>query len=367
MSLTTIQLKRTSGNKTLDDNTVKVIVPAYGEPVFSHTSTIDELVIGDGSTDIEHLPRLTLKGPNAKDVLIMEYGTTTTDATSFYSTVNTAFTNKKAIFVRIEDVIDISGYHPKLFVPLTYRSEIRTGQTNYTYTYQFTSLFKWPNGDIYKCTFAVKMTQNQSTFVSTYAFDAPTVTKEVDSDEKLAVALATSGSTYYPIMGSGLSASTRQYDSTGMSYVGTSGTSNVDGSSILTLGNNKASGTSDNKQGKLVLYGTGTNSATLITDSLTGNRTIKLPDSDATLATVGGDLGVATATTATAGDNSTKVATTSFVSTAVTNAISNNKKVVLPTSQPSPSVEGQLYIDNGMLKYYDGSNWQNVKSIGVWG
>ena len=65
MSFTKIQLKRTSGNKTLDDSTVKTIVPAYGEPVFSHTSTIDELVIGDGSTDIEHLPRLTLKGSNA--------------------------------------------------------------------------------------------------------------------------------------------------------------------------------------------------------------------------------------------------------------------------------------------------------------
>ena len=57
-----IQIKRTIDNKTLNSNDIKIQVPEYGELVFSHSEQsgdyIDELVIGDGVRDIEHLPRL---------------------------------------------------------------------------------------------------------------------------------------------------------------------------------------------------------------------------------------------------------------------------------------------------------------------
>ena len=59
MSYTTIQVKRTSDNKSLD--AVKTEKPAYGEIVFSHTNNKDEFVIGDGIHDIEHLPRLNMQ------------------------------------------------------------------------------------------------------------------------------------------------------------------------------------------------------------------------------------------------------------------------------------------------------------------
>ena len=67
-----------------------------------------------------------------------------------------------------------------------------------------------------------------------------------NTDTKLQVASVTSGTTYYPLVGTGTTAATRQYDTTGLVYVGTNGTANdTNGNSLLTLGNSTASTTAN--------------------------------------------------------------------------------------------------------------------------
>ena len=104
-----------------------------------------------------------------------------------------------------------------------------------------------------------------------------------NTDTKLQVAEVTSGSTYYPIVGSGITAATRQYDTNGFVYKGTNGTTSTVGTSILTLGNSTASGTAKNKRGQLVIFGS-TVYAHTIQGNPTTDRTITLPDATGTVA-----------------------------------------------------------------------------------
>lgn len=104
-----------------------------------------------------------------------------------------------------------------------------------------------------------------------------------NTDTKVQVAAVTSGTTYYPIVGTGTTAATRQYDTTGFIYKGTNGTTSAVGSSILTLGNSTASGTANNKQGQLVIYGSTAYSHT-IQGAPTANRTLTLPNATGTIA-----------------------------------------------------------------------------------
>lgn len=63
------------------------------------------------------------------------------------------------------------------------------------------------------------------------------------------------------------------------------GTTSTVGDTQLAVGNNKASGTAGNSYGALYLYGTGSNWAGIRTaDTLTGNRTIRIPDESGTIA-----------------------------------------------------------------------------------
>lgn len=104
------------------------------------------------------------------------------------------------------------------------------------------------------------------------------------TDSKLALTAATSGTAYYPILATNSTgAATRQYDRTGLAYKGTNGTASATGGAALTLGNNTASGSSGNKQGKLVLYGS-TAYAHTIEGAPTAARTLNLPDKDGTFA-----------------------------------------------------------------------------------
>ena len=104
-----------------------------------------------------------------------------------------------------------------------------------------------------------------------------------NTDTKVQVAEVTSGTTYYPLVGTGTTAATRQYDTTGLIYKGTNGTTSAVGYSTLTLGNNKASGTANNKQGQLVIYGSTAYTHT-IQGAPTANRTLTLPNATGTIA-----------------------------------------------------------------------------------
>lgn len=105
-----------------------------------------------------------------------------------------------------------------------------------------------------------------------------------NTDAKLQVAAVTSGTTYYPIVGTGTTAATRQYDTTGFIYVGTNGTTSAVGSAKLTLGNSISSGTANNKQGQLILYGTNNRSATISLAAPSANISLALPTTGGTLA-----------------------------------------------------------------------------------
>ena len=104
------------------------------------------------------------------------------------------------------------------------------------------------------------------------------------TDTKVSTAAVTSGTTYYPVVGADTtSAATKFYDKTGIVYKGTNGTTSAVGSAVLTLGNSTASGTANNKQGQLVLYGS-TAYAHTINGAPTAARTLTLPNATGTIA-----------------------------------------------------------------------------------
>ena len=109
----------------------------------------------------------------------------------------------------------------------------------------------------------------------------------IPSDEKVAVAALTSGTTYYPILATGTGTATRQIDSTldGLKYVSTAGTTSAVGTARLQLGNGTASGTANNEQGVIRLYGTTAYYTDIKAESglPTANRTIYLPSYGGTM------------------------------------------------------------------------------------
>lgn len=124
-----------------------------------------------------------------------------------------------------------------------------------------------------------------SQFSGSYNDLTNTPTIPVNTDTKLQIATVTSGTTYYPIVGTGTTAATRQYDSTGFIYVGTNGTANgSNGNALLTLGNSTASTSANWKKGTVRLYGTTTYYTDLVSGAPTANRTITLPNATGTVA-----------------------------------------------------------------------------------
>lgn len=104
------------------------------------------------------------------------------------------------------------------------------------------------------------------------------------TDEKLQVEAVISGYTYYPILTRDSTiAAIRQYDVTGLKYNNTNGTTSAIGSAELVVGNNTASGTANNKRGRLSIYGEGTHFFTL-KGNPTSNRSIDFPDKSGTVA-----------------------------------------------------------------------------------
>lgn len=103
-----------------------------------------------------------------------------------------------------------------------------------------------------------------------------------NSDTKVTLAAITSGTAYYPVVGTGTGNAQRQIDTTGFAYKGTNGTTSAVGAAELTLGNSTASGTANNKQGKLTLYGSTAYTHTLL-GAPTSARTITLPDATGTV------------------------------------------------------------------------------------
>lgn len=132
------------------------------------------------------------------------------------------------------------------------------------------------------------------------------------TDTKVTTAALTSGTTYYPILATGANTATRQIDSTlgGLKYISTAGTTSVIGTAILQLGNATASGTANNEQGVIRLYGPGATyyidlKATTISSS---NKIITFPNKTGTVA-LGGDTTSLNTTNITIADHSTTTIT----------------------------------------------------------
>ena len=106
-----------------------------------------------------------------------------------------------------------------------------------------------------------------------------------NTDTKLTVAAVTSGTQYYPVVADGANAQKeRQVDTTGFTYKGTNGTTSAVGSSILVLGNSTGSGTANNKQAQLIMYGSNTKKATITLAAPSADIALALPTSGGTIA-----------------------------------------------------------------------------------
>lgn len=100
---------------------------------------------------------------------------------------------------------------------------------------------------------------------------------------KLTVGALTSGTTYYPILATGTGTATRQIDSSlpGFTYVKTNGTTGVEGTAVLSLGNTTASGTAGNASGRLAFYDYSGKKATILPRAVTSHTVdtaLYLPD-----------------------------------------------------------------------------------------
>lgn len=275
---TIVQVKRTT--KDLDSTEIKSIIPRAGEWVLEYkegnltTNNTEELVIGNGHNDIEHLPRLKVNALSK----------------------------------------------------MQFASSLQTDpQKNYGATY----IEVIPSG------------------VGTFY---PTVT-------------ATAGST------------------------------DVDTKTKAPAASNRFSITLDNVLGDTLSIGDGTHKGKLALKDGAGYSVNIVPQEGnndtafylpvvnaglATIATVNGNIGSASATTPTTSDNSTRVATTAFVNNFMNNfktsadglksgSVSTVGTGAPTSSSPANKSTGSLYVDNstGVMYYYDGSAWQPI--VGVWG
>ena len=167
-----------------------------------------------------------------------------------------------------------------------------------------------------------------------FVFTMPT-----DIDEKLKVGAITSGTTYYPIVGTGATAATRQYDTTGFVYVGTNGTANgTNGNALLTLGNSTASTTANWKKGTIRLYGTTAYYIDIISGAPSGNRTITLPNKTGTVALTSDIPAVPTVT----GNSTTGITIANHNTTTITGVSGSTtaSKVTLGTAFTVPNITG---------------------------
>lgn len=190
-----------------------------------------------------------------------------------------------------------------------------------------------------------------------------------NTDTKLQVAAVTSGTTYYPIVGTGTTAATRQYDTTGFVYVGTNGTANgSNGNALLTLGNSTASTTANWKKGTVRLYGTTAYYTDLISGAPSANRTITFPNATGTVALTSDIPTVSYPVTSvnsktgavslTASDVGALSSSTTYVSTITTtagthSAISSKSGAV---SFNVPTKTSHLTNDSGFITSYTDEN-----------
>ena len=104
-----------------------------------------------------------------------------------------------------------------------------------------------------------------------------------DTDTKVTDTVGTAN-TYYPAGGTSTSTATgTQVFDTSFKFIGTTGTTSAVGKAQLVLGNATASGTANNKQGSIVVYGS-TAYAHTIQGAPTAARTLTLPDKTGTFA-----------------------------------------------------------------------------------
>lgn len=200
------------------------------------------------------------------------------------------------------------------------------------------------------------------------SFSVPTKTSHLtndsgfltsDSDEKVKTVALTSGTAYYPVLATGANAAAnRQVDSTldGLKYTSTAGTTSTVGTAILQLGNATASGTANNEQGVIRLYGTTAYYTDIKAESglPAANRTIYVPSYAGTMYL-----------TCTSTTNAVGGATTAPVyvdNTGCIQAVTSIPYSLLTGTPTIPTKTSHLTNDSGFL-----TSHQTIKQDGITG
>ena len=155
----------------------------------------------------------------------------------------------------------------------------------YWYVGQMSSAYQfnlYPVHPIYYYDGGIKVYQNASHVNGhTVGIDVPS--GAIFTDKKLEVALVNSSTTYYPIVGTGTTAATRQYDTNGFAYSGDYGS--AIGVSRITLGNSTAAPNSRNAYGTIRLYNLDSHYTDIsVPEQTSESNVVVLPSSGGTLA-----------------------------------------------------------------------------------
>lgn len=177
-----------------------------------------------------------------------------------------------------------------------------------------------------------------------------------NTDKKLEVSEVLNASIYYPIVGTGTTAATRQYDTKGFTYASITGTTSAVGSAQLTLGNSTASGTANNKQGQLIMYGSNTKKATITLAAPSADISLALPTSGGTLALTSQIPTVPTST----GSNTTGITATTTATKTTLGTAGSVTGVQSSTTTASKVTVGSHSTDYGVKSAGSGSFTQGA-------
>ena len=216
-----------------------------------------------------------------KEGQIRLYGTTATyyvdlkaGAPSANRTIT--FPNKGGTVALTDDIPDVSG-----FITSANDKDTTYALSGSLSSHKFTSTLTASGSGSGTTTSEITFAAGTGITLSDSGSTITIASSVTNTDEKVTTAALTSGTTYYPILATGTGTATRQIDSTlgGLKYVSTAGTTSAIGTSTLYLGNSTASGTANNEQGVLRIYGTTAYYTDIKAESglPAANRTIYLP------------------------------------------------------------------------------------------
>lgn len=273
---------------------------------YSKTTSIDSLQLGQASSSSTSKGRLTLcSGPyytyldpplystiSANQTYTLPASSGTIALTSDIPTKTSDLTNDGDGTSAFATMADIGSFGGGTVTSITLKagSGITLDTDNTAITTTGTRTISHADTSSQASSSNSGRTYIQSLTLDTYGHvtGISTATETVtNTDTKLEVAQIGTGTTNYIIMGSGTTAATRQYDTTGLAYTRTTGVVGDESQAQyarIILGNSTSYTTSGGARGAIRLYGTRTNYTDLVSGTPTAARTLTLPDASGTIA-----------------------------------------------------------------------------------